>query len=66
MSRKSMDEFAVKLATTPEWVEISKAKQHSSGSREEFMIWLSEFACQHGYDVTVEDIIDMNREFNRR
>lgn len=66
MSRKSMDEFAVKLATTPEWVALSKTKQQEAADRNEFMSWLAGFACQHGYDVTVDDIIDMNREFNRQ
>lgn len=66
MSRKSMDEFAVKLATTPEWVALSKVKQQEAADRNEFMSWLANFACQQGYDVTVDDIIDMNREFNRQ
>ena len=60
MSRKSMDEFAVKLATTPEWVALSKTKQQEAADRNEFMSWLAGFACQQGYDV------DMNREFNRQ
>lgn len=64
MSRKSLDEFAVLLATTPEWVEISKTKQAELSSRAEFMQWLAGFANKNGYDVQPEDIEDMNREFN--
>jgi len=66
MSRKSLDEFALRLACTPEWVETSKQHRAAASSRREFDQWLAEFACEQGYEVTPEDVEDMNREFNRK
>ncbi len=64
MSRKSLDEFAMRLATTPEWVEASKQQQQACADRGEFLRWLAAFAVEQGYEVEVADIEDMNREFN--
>ncbi|MEA4863635.1 MAG: hypothetical protein AB7F40_06905 [Victivallaceae bacterium] len=64
MSRKSLDEFAFKLALTPEWVEASKKKQAEAGSRAEFLAWLAAFAAEQGFEVSPEDVDDMNREYN--
>ncbi|MDD4816358.1 MAG: hypothetical protein PHI85_00115 [Victivallaceae bacterium] len=64
MSRKSLDEFAMRLACTPEWVELSRQRQNGSADRAEFVAWLCNFAAEQGYEVTAEDVENMNREYN--
>lgn len=64
MSRKSLDEFAFKLALTPEWVELSKRQQAEAKDRAEFLAWLAAFAAEQGFEVSPEDVADMNREYN--
>ena len=64
MPRKDMDAFAMMLVANPEWFEISKQK-NSELERNEFTKWLADFAKKQGFDVNVEDIEDMNREYNK-
>ena len=66
MSRKSLDEFAMRLACTPEWVEQSRRHQTECTDRAAFVAWLCGFAAEQGYEVTPEDVANMNREYNRK